>query len=530
MEKLFVYLYGLHFTLITDCKPLEYLFNRIQSKPSARMERWILRLQSFDFRVRYEPGDRNLADALSRLSQTKTVNDGETDMIAWISEEVKPKALTMEEIEKETLADDELQRVKDAIFSGIWDDVPNEYKTATIKEDLTTYGEVVLRGDRIVIPKGLREKVVLLAHAGHQGCTSMKAQLRSKIWFPTMDKCIETFVRSCKPCKMTSLPDKPNPIYRRIPTEPWQDLAIDFKEGLPDDTSLLVVVCYTTRFIQIDPMKPATTQQVIRALLRMFSAFGIPRSITSDNGPQFRAVDFRNFCISYGIHLNLTTPYWPEQNGAVERQMRTLGRRIKISSIQKTDWKTDLYEYLTLYHSTPQEASGISPGQMMFNRELRNKIPSIHSPPNLAFESAKDRDMAKKEYHAERANLRRQAKEHDLEKGDTVLMKNGKKGSSEPNFREEEFEVVDVDNGAIAVKSQDSGKVYVRNSTHLKKLENHPSVPESITNCDTETSEEHMLHFDNEPTPEAASSSNTGHHSRQKRDRRRPDRYNDYVL
>lgn len=271
IEKLFVYLYGLHFTLITDCKPLEYLFNRIQSKPSARMERWILRLQSFDFTVRYEPGDRNIADALSRLSQTKSQNDGETDMIAWITEEVKPSALTMDEIERETLADDELQTVKDAIFSGIWDEVQNEYKTATIKDDLTTCGELVLRGDRIVIPKRLREKVVLLAHAGHQGCTSMKAQLRAKIWFPAMDKFIDTFVRSCKPCKMTSLPDKPNPIHRRIPTEPWQDLAIDFKEGLPDEMSLLVVVCYTTRFIQVEPMKPATTQRVIKALLRMSS-------------------------------------------------------------------------------------------------------------------------------------------------------------------------------------------------------------------------------------------------------------------
>ena len=64
MEKFYMYLYGKRFTLITDCKPLQYLFNRVKSKPSARLERWILRLQCFDFEVRYEPGDQNLADSL----------------------------------------------------------------------------------------------------------------------------------------------------------------------------------------------------------------------------------------------------------------------------------------------------------------------------------------------------------------------------------------------------------------------------------------------------------------------------------
>lgn len=52
MEKLYIYLYGKKFTLVTDCKPLQYLFNRVQSKPSARIERWILRLQAFDFDLR----------------------------------------------------------------------------------------------------------------------------------------------------------------------------------------------------------------------------------------------------------------------------------------------------------------------------------------------------------------------------------------------------------------------------------------------------------------------------------------------
>lgn len=253
MEKLFVYLYGMHFTLVTDCKPLEYLFNRVKSKPSARLERWILRLQSFDFTVRYEPGEGNLADPLSRLSQgyktSKTDLDKGSDVIGWLVEEVKPKMISIDELETETQRDDELQKVKEAIYSGVWDDVPNEFKTRTVRDDLTLYGELILRGDRIVIPKQLREKVIHLAHLGHQGGTAMKAMLRSKVWFPYLDRQVEAVIRFCKPCKMTALPDQHNPMIRRVPTMPWQDLAIDFKEGLPGDMSLLVVVCYTSRFV-----------------------------------------------------------------------------------------------------------------------------------------------------------------------------------------------------------------------------------------------------------------------------------------
>ncbi|XP_058827435.1 uncharacterized protein K02A2.6-like [Topomyia yanbarensis] len=235
------------------------------------------------------------------------------------------------------MEDEELNSVKAAISSGNWNEVALPYKTATIKDDLLCYGELLLRGDRIVIPAKLREKVVRLAHIGHQGITGIKAHLRSKVWFPGMDKLVEQMVKSCKPCQMTALPDKPNPIGRRIPTQPWEDLAMDFKEGLPEGKSLLVVACYTSRFMQVETMKPATSQKVIRALLKMFASLGVPRSITADNGPQFRSSELKQFCTSYGIHLNLSTPYWPEQNGAVERQMRNIGRRIKISIIQSTN-------------------------------------------------------------------------------------------------------------------------------------------------------------------------------------------------
>lgn len=71
------------------------------------------------------------------------------------------------------------------------------------------------------------------------------------------------------------------------------------------------------------------------------------------------------------------------------------------------DWKEDLYEYLMLYHSTPQETTGRSPGSMMFGRELNNRIPTICSAPSFDLEDAKDKGMMMKEQHKQRANEQR---------------------------------------------------------------------------------------------------------------------------
>ena len=66
------YLFGREFELETDHRPLEHIYaakptNSSKSQP-PRIERWHLRLQEYDFKVVYRPGNTNLADLLSRLS------------------------------------------------------------------------------------------------------------------------------------------------------------------------------------------------------------------------------------------------------------------------------------------------------------------------------------------------------------------------------------------------------------------------------------------------------------------------------
>ena len=66
VKRLHLYLYGGHFTLLTDCKPVELIINNPKLKQLARIERWNHRLQQYDFSIVHTKGVDNRSDFLSR--------------------------------------------------------------------------------------------------------------------------------------------------------------------------------------------------------------------------------------------------------------------------------------------------------------------------------------------------------------------------------------------------------------------------------------------------------------------------------
>lgn len=194
MDKFQLYLLGKHFKLITDCKPLQFLF-RERTKPNARIERWVLRLQAYSFEVVYEPGTGNIADAISRLSVSNPTDFdvvGE-NCIYQLVLAVIPKAVTLQEIEEETLKDEIIQQVIRNLESGTWCERTKNFKI--FRTELCKFGNLLLRGDRLVVPEKLRNQILELAHESHPGMVAMKRRLRQKVWWPQMDKQVELFVK-----------------------------------------------------------------------------------------------------------------------------------------------------------------------------------------------------------------------------------------------------------------------------------------------------------------------------------------------
>ncbi|XP_017467975.1 PREDICTED: uncharacterized protein LOC108360273 isoform X2 [Rhagoletis zephyria] len=157
VERFFYYLAGLEFELVTDHKPLEAIF-KPTSNPPARIERWLLRLQSYKFKVIYRSGKENIADSVSRLCKIESTgnfdDNGEQNIFQIISHST-PSSLTISEIAKKSAQDEEIRVV--------------------------AVDDILLRGTRIVMPKALRPRLLELAHEGHPGESAMKRRIRTKV-------------------------------------------------------------------------------------------------------------------------------------------------------------------------------------------------------------------------------------------------------------------------------------------------------------------------------------------------------------
>ena len=137
---------------MTDHQALKTIYGPT-SKLSAQIERWVLRLQPFKYKVRYVTCRENIADALSRLTKIPAskgyVQDEE--YVREVTLQAVPVALQIEEIEDVSFQDEELEAAREALETGHWGKPPKAYEL--VCHELACISKVVLRGTRIVLPR-----------------------------------------------------------------------------------------------------------------------------------------------------------------------------------------------------------------------------------------------------------------------------------------------------------------------------------------------------------------------------------------
>ena len=471
-ERFHMYLYGIEFELLTDHKPLEFIYSK-KSRPSARISRWVLRLQPYRYTVKHIPGKSNIADSLSRLqcyqeSNSRSFTDAEK-YVRFVAVNATPIAMTPKEIEQASAIDEELSNLRKSIRLNRWHELKNK-QFLLVKEELCLIGKLVLRGTRIIVPQELRDRVLQIAHEGHPGIVSMKKRLRSKVWWPGIDKEVERFCQTCHSCQLVGRPQPPEPMKStELPQGPWQHVSADLMTpSLPSGHTLLVVVDYYSRYFEVEFLKSTTTDKVIASLNKMFLIHGLPKEITTDNGPQFISKEFEDYLEMQGIKHRKVTPLWPQANGEVERQNRSLLKRLKISQIEKRDWKDELSAYLTMYRTTPHSTTGVSPAELLFRRKIRTRLPEIDYYDYDDLEM-RDRDKESKQKSKIYTDEKRRAQETVTE-GDKVLLRRERENKLTPTFHSQPYEVKSKVGNSVLVQSPE-GVQYQRNVTHVKKYQ-----------------------------------------------------------
>ena len=155
-----------------------------------------------------------------------------------------------------------------------------------MKDELTVSasGIFILHGTRIVVPKSLQEHIVNLAHGGYQGLVKTKSLLREKVWFPNIDKLVESKVKSCKTCLAATPECKREPLQMSLPAAPWKEISVDFAD-IPNKECPLLITDDYSRYPGVETVKSTAATTVIPKLDKLFSEFGVPDVVKSEIAP-----------------------------------------------------------------------------------------------------------------------------------------------------------------------------------------------------------------------------------------------------
>lgn len=489
-ERLRMYLAGTSFKIVTDHKPLVYIFNNPASKLPMRIERWSMYLQEFDFLVEYRSGKTNPADYMSR-HPCKEKNDhhqrhqaNRTErVVKQITANSVPTAMTLQEIKEATEKDSTINKIKDIIQSDNREARFNEedlkpYKT--IHLELSIVDGLLLRQTRIVMPTALRRKVIKLSHEGHQGIVKSKQLLRQMVWFPGIDKMVEKEVRKCLPCQAATPYKQVEPLQMtELPEEPWQNISVDFCGPYPTGEYCLVMVDDYSRYPVVEVIHSTSAAAVIPKLDKIFAMFGIPKTCKTDNGPPFQSEEFATYAKEQGFKHRKITPLHPAANGEAERFVKTLQKHVRTATTEKTNWKKTMPTFLRMYRATPHASTGKTPYSLLFGgREMRGKIPQV-AQPAADDDNVRARDAKSKQKMKEYADQRAHAKTSIIEKGDTVLLRQEKQNKLSSPFEGTPYTVQQRKDSMIIATRTSDGREVTRNASHFKKF-----IPSSETLSD----------------------------------------------
>jgi len=286
----------------------------------------------------------------------------------------------------------------------------------------------------------------------------------------------EQLCRSCHECQLVSTAPNPEPVKRTVLLDgPWQHLAADLLGPLPNSDYLLVVVDYFSRFFEVRFLNVTTSSKIINCLEDIFAVHGFPIFLKTGNASNFTSAEFEDYMRECGIRHHTSVPLWPQSNGEVERQNRTLLKYLKIVHSQGKDLKTELHTFLLAYRTTPHSTTGMAPAEMLFRRKICIKLPeiqptdSVENTSDFDFEAVRVRDSELKEKGKQYIDQKRSAQSSEVKSGDKVLVKQQQSDKLSLPYNPSIHTVIKRNGHEAIVKSDTSGRTYRRGMAHIKK-------------------------------------------------------------
>ena len=291
LKKFHYYIWGTRFTLYTDHTALAYLHTQKQLNPM--LVGWYETLADYNFIIHHRPGIKNiLPDHLSRFFENTPVEGGEA--------RAKPSQPTLR-------------------------------LTSTL---------------RTVDNERERQQLLETQHLmGHFGANAIVEALHAQgVTWPKLKEDALKHVQHCVPClRYNPGPKAYHPLRPLTAAQPFDHVAVDLAGPFHTSNSgkhyLHVLIDVHTRFVLLHAIPDKTKQTISQLWLNIFTTFGFPKVVQSDNGTEFVNDHVRELTKNAGIDHRLVTPYHPRANGIAERSVQTAKRMLfKLFNGIKHEW------------------------------------------------------------------------------------------------------------------------------------------------------------------------------------------------
>ncbi|KAL4384071.1 hypothetical protein GQ457_15G019380 [Hibiscus cannabinus] len=350
-----------------DHSVIKYLVTKKDAKP--RLIRWILLLQEFDLEVKDRKGTENqVADHLSRLD-----NPHNQDRNVEISDSFPDEKILF------------------ATAIPWYADIVNFLVSGIVPLDLSSQGRKKFKHDakffywdepylfkqcadqvlRHCAPEEEQKDIMYHCHAaacsGHFGGNRTAAKIfQYGFYWPTLFKDTHAFVKACDRCQRTGNISRRNemPLQNILEVELIDVWGIDFMGPFPSshgDLYILLAVDYVSKWVEAIATPKNDAKTVMRFLHKnIFTRFGVPRALISDEGSHFDNKLTAKALQRYGVRHRIATAYHPQTNGQAEISNREIKQILeKTVSTSMKDWSTKLDEALWAYRTAFKTPLGI---------------------------------------------------------------------------------------------------------------------------------------------------------------------------
>ncbi|CAG9138302.1 unnamed protein product [Plutella xylostella] len=347
---------GCDVTIYTDHKPLTYAMSRpASSSDTPRRERQLHFVSQFCTKIEYVKGEDNaVADSLSRIEEIAC-----------------PSAIDYNKLAADQSSDEELRKIRsqsnlmftDVALPGLSHTITCETSTAT---------------PRPYLPPAYRGAAFKAQHdLCHPGIRATKKQMAAKFFWPSMNKDVGEWTRTCISCQRAKVHRHVvTPLGEFPPSARFEHVHIDIVGPLQPSNGYrycVTMIDRCTSWPEAVPVSEITAEAVAKAFYENWLVrFGMPIRCTTDQGRQFESSLFSALMKRFGINKIHTTAFHPQANGKVERWHRTFKAALMARGATVT-WSDELPTVLLGLRTAIRE-NALCPAQMTYGATLR--VPS----------------------------------------------------------------------------------------------------------------------------------------------------------